>query len=121
VWIDSGYPLKEPALTARFDEACLWWRHERLHRAVLLDYPTRVAAFAADRSEMEASFLEMVARCDASPEARRKFSQACFHYAGQALSAWLERVRALPVKNTPAFYYANAWQGLNRLAGLPEE
>jgi secernin len=32
----------------------LWWAHERLHRCVLLDYPTRAQTGASERVELEA-------------------------------------------------------------------
>jgi secernin len=118
IWIDSGFSLDEPPLSANFDDKCLWWRHERLHREILHDYSNRIGEFTAERSALEASFLEMVNRCDPAPESRRKFTQACFKAADQALPAWLDRVCSTPVRNAPAFYYASAWQNYNRQAGL---
>jgi hypothetical protein len=118
LWIDSGFSLEEPPLSAIFNDKCLWWRHERVHRAVLHDYSNRIGEFTAERSALEASFLDMVNRCDPAPESRRKFTQACFNAADQAILVWLDRVCAAPVRNTPAFYYASAWQNFNRQAGL---
>src|SRR5690606_737140 len=43
-----------------YNPATLWWRHERLHRAVLEDYPARLNAFAGERDRLEASFLARV-------------------------------------------------------------
>lgn len=36
------------------DRESLWWRHERLHRAVLRDYETRRSTFEDERAELEA-------------------------------------------------------------------
>ncbi len=51
--IDTG-----PAARASgYDAATLWWRAERLHRAVLEDYEPRRAVFEADRAALEARAL----------------------------------------------------------------
>lgn len=35
------------------DRASLWWQHERLHRAVIVDYEARAAAIAVERAVLE--------------------------------------------------------------------
>ncbi|MBX3494591.1 MAG: C69 family dipeptidase, partial [Parvibaculum sp.] len=42
----AGLPDFGPAPGDLFDARTRWWRHERLHRAVLRNYPERLAAFA---------------------------------------------------------------------------
>lgn len=42
----------EPPVSERADLESLWWRHERLHRQVLLDYDPRSAAIADDLSRL---------------------------------------------------------------------
>lgn len=41
----------------RFDPAYRWWRHERLHRAALRDYPAALARYADERDRTEADWL----------------------------------------------------------------
>lgn len=51
--VDTG-PLPS---TTGFDGASLWWRAERLHRAVLKDYQARRAVFEPQRAELETRAL----------------------------------------------------------------
>jgi len=71
-----------PAPGAERDES-LWWTHERLHRAVMLD-PARLAPlFLGERDAMEARFLSgEVPSAEAWKEGRA------------ALGRWIERVEA---------------------------
>ena len=118
VWLDAGYPLNEPQPNGQFDSHCLWWRHERLHRAVLKDYDQRIQTYAAQRDALEARFLDAVDRCPAGCEERRNLSRACFERAEEAEAGWFETVRATPVARSPRFYYASAWKAFHRQAGL---
>ncbi len=69
------------------DGESLWWRHERLHRAVLADYDRRRAAFEAERARLEAEAWSIEAGDAAAVtgiwEAHR-----------QALPGWLEAAAA---------------------------
>jgi len=56
---DSSVLGPEPAGT--YDPDSLWWTHERLHRAVMRDYATRVPLFRDERDELEAMFLREAA------------------------------------------------------------
>ncbi len=47
--VDTG-PLPSPT---GFEGASLWWRSERLHRTVLLDYGARRKAFEGERRDLE--------------------------------------------------------------------
>ncbi len=65
------------------DNESLWWRHERLHRAVMRD-PVRLGrAYFADRDAVEAAWL-------ADPPE----PSAAFAEAAQLEADWLERVLA---------------------------
>jgi dipeptidase len=121
VWMDAGLPLEEPPLTGRFDPACLWWRHERLHRAVLRDYSNRIGLYAVDRDQMEEEFLRRAAACGASPQARLALSADCFQAADQASADWLERVECHPLKNSSRFYYQKAWKHWDHEAEIAHE
>ncbi len=53
----AGLPDLGPEPGSAYDPASLWWDHERLHRAVIRDYATRLALYQADRDALEATFL----------------------------------------------------------------
>ncbi len=41
LWLDTPLPDPQPTPVGTYDPQTLFWRHERLHRAVLRDYPAR--------------------------------------------------------------------------------
>jgi hypothetical protein len=120
VWLDSGLENTEPALTARYDPGCRWWRHERLHRAVLVDLPLRLGSYLAEREEVEKRFLASVDPVAGDRDARRNLTLACFSEADHVEAGWLERVNRAAVEKQNAWYYRRAWQGWNRAAQMPE-
>jgi secernin len=128
VWLEAGLPDTGPALTAEYDPATLWWRHERLHRAVLENYDARSAVYRAERDALEAEFL-----ADAGPliakqremavEDRRAalaaFSARCFARADEATETWTSRVREVPKRGRLPLLYSIAWRHANRRAKMP--
>jgi dipeptidase len=117
VWVDSGVPLAEPSPEGTYDERCLWWRHEKLHRAVLRNYQQRSAAYSADRNDLEAQFITQAGQCGDSVEMRREFSKACFQTAGAAEARWMEQVLAIP-EGKPRVYYRSAWRQFDQQAKI---
>lgn len=120
----AALPDFGPVPADRFDPATLWWRHERLHRAVLEDYAPRLAAFAGERDRLEASFFERVdaflARGGSAEEAGR-LSRAIWAEAAEAEERWLARVQAMPKRRgkSGSLLYRRHWRGLAKLAGMP--
>jgi dipeptidase len=94
-----GEPLAlGPAPNDRFDAAALWWRHERLHRAVARDPERLLPLFAAERDALEAAWLANAASIQ---------PQDAFAEAERRLADWSERVaraaRERPRDVRPAF------------------
>ena len=106
----------------QFDEGTLWWRHERLHRAVLADYATRMPLYAEERDGLEASFVaeeqSMYEHHRDDPDALAEFSQLCFEQADLATRHWYERVRAAPIRRRAGFFYRRYWIGQGRKADI---
>ncbi|QQS10695.1 MAG: C69 family dipeptidase [Rhodospirillales bacterium] len=120
LFVDLGLPARERAPTGRFDPRTRWWRHERLHRAVLEDYAARAAVVAAERDAMEAGFVARVAAVvDADAAARRRVVAACWAEADAAEARWLAAVSAMPVAARAALGYRRAWSKFNRAAAFP--
>jgi dipeptidase len=118
VWIDAGLPELGPTPTGEYNPDCLWWQHERLHRAVLRGYPERLAAYQGQRDRLEAEFIAAAGQMEPGQvAARASFSAHCFEQAGQAEVGWLQQVNAVPPRPLP-FYYNLAWQGFDRQAKL---
>ena len=118
IWMDTASSLNlgpVPASTA--DSASLYWTHERLHRATLLNYPERIKTYANDRDELEKKFTQgALELAKASAKEHADFTTQCFHEAAQAEAEWLKRVESIPVRK--AFLHSMAWGGFNKKAGI---
>jgi len=115
----------EPAGT--YSPKSLWWEHERLHRAILMDYPTRMAVIAADRDRLEERFVDGDQKAVAeaqklSADSRKKrlssFSEECFAEAWMAERKWIEAVAKTPVVKRPSALFRSYWNKQNKKAGL---
>jgi len=118
LWLDVERPWREPSPKGEFDPACLWWRHEKLHRTVLLDYPARSAWMREDRDRIEAGFIELAGTASPDRAARQDIAAACFAEAEAAEQRWLRQISAQPARTSNRFYYNLTWAGLNRQARL---
>lgn len=120
LWLDTPLPAAQPVPTGVYDEQTLFWRHERLHRAVLLDYPSRIACLAAERDELEREFVQgALARLTSPVAERTQFVAECFASAAAAEARWLDQITALPPRSRNGVLYRRAWTGWNRAAALP--
>ena len=113
VWFEGGLPaMTHPGQL--FDPSTMWWRHERLHRQTLRNYPQRMAAYAQQRDALEQQFLHESTQAGD----RAAFTAACFAQADAAEQAWLATVEAMP-ESRPSRLYSRAWQEWDRQAGMP--
>jgi dipeptidase len=122
VLMEHGLPDRRPKANDRYNPRARWWRHERLHRAILADFPARLAAIAAERDALEATFVaridEVLSDDGRGAAARRaKAVAACWDEADAAEDRWLREVSALPVREPADVGYRRGWRRLNRLAG----
>lgn len=101
--VTVGRALEHELPTNRADDTH-WWRHERLHRAVLRDW-TSAAAFLAERDELEEDWL--AAPPDPAAAAAESVART---------EAWRERV-GMPEEMRPRWLRA-LWQRWDRQAGL---
>ncbi|MEW6089360.1 MAG: peptidase U34 [Pseudomonadota bacterium] len=123
-WGAAALPCFGPAPTDIYDPRTRWWAHERLHRAVLGNYPERLAAYAGERDRLEASFIERVEallRRGGSAEEAAALSRAIWREADRAEARWLQLVKAVPENpaHRPSGPMAAHWGGLARQARFP--
>ena len=118
-----GAPLPDvgPAPSDHFDTESLWWRHERLHRVALDDFPAAMALIADERDAIEAAFR---ARMD---DAWRRGGSAvsasiedCWREAASAEARWTAAVNgsARHARSSIGRAAASAWGRLNSVAGF---
>jgi dipeptidase len=100
-----------PEPSDRFDPASLWWRHERLHRAVMRDPERLLPLYAKERDELEARWL--ATRSETSPA-------SAFAEAETRLAEWTERVAAAgPGADLRPAFVRRYWAQRDERAGLP--
>jgi len=117
VWFgDKPLPDLGPEPGEMFDEKSLWWRHERFHRTVLLDFAARSKDFRADREDFERDLLAQAGRIPAGE--RSAFTARAFVEADRKTAGWLARIRPLPIRSKPGRSYRSSWKKRNRAAGL---
>ena len=123
-WAGATPPDFGPAPSDIYNGRTRWWAHERLHRAVLGNYPERLAAFAGERDRLEASFIERVEallRRGGSAAEAAALSRAIWREADRAEERWLQLVKKVPENPAyrPSAPMAAHWGGLARQARFP--
>jgi secernin len=120
LWLDAPLPDTGPTPEATYDPKTLFWRHERLHRATLRDYPTRIQLYESERDALETQFVDdALARAGQPADERAAFAADCFDRAGEAEARWLAQVSGAARQSHPSWIYSLSWDRVNRQAGLP--
>ncbi len=119
MWMDASLPTLGTVPTSQADSDSLFWSHERLHRATLLNYPERIKTYASDRDELETKFTQGALNLTkASAKERAGFSAECFRESAQAGAEWLMRVEQAPARKK--ILSASAWNTFNKKAGMTD-
>ncbi len=120
VLFETGLPAQGPVPTGHIDTQTRWWRHERLHRAVLEDYAGRAAEIRPQRDALEAAFAERVdaalARGPSGPHLAAA-ARACWREADAAEAGWTAALIARPKVAASPTAYRRSWARLTQAAG----
>lgn len=119
VWLDAGFPDTGPEPSGTFDPASLFWQHELLHRATLLDYNGRLELYRHERDRLEERFVGGAFELTGAPVGKRaEFTARCFTEAAAMEAQWLERVCNQKRHAQLAWHYSRAWKRFNWQAEL---
>ena len=117
-WMDA-IPEFGKRPEGKYDENCIFWQHEVLHREVLRAYDSRLAVFSAERNTLEEQFLATAAeKAMDDAYSRKAWCEQCIQKSQQALGQWIEKVRQVPSEKQ-RLLYTLAWQKFNRQAAVP--
>ncbi|HEY5106344.1 MAG TPA: C69 family dipeptidase [Caulobacteraceae bacterium] len=120
VLFESGLPDQGPAPGGQFDVQSRWWRHERLHRAVLRDFAGHASSVRAACETLERAFSERIDLAlaqGAEPKVLRSIVADCWREADDAervLSAVMKTQRPMARSS-----YRLSWARLDQVAGMP--
>jgi secernin len=122
LWFARGLPGEMEPATAEFNEDHLWWRHELLHRTVIMDPATYLPLITDEQNKVEAGFLAKAraAQAEGSVDEKRQVSESCFNEAAEITEQWIEKVRKTDAVNQPGFLYHRAWEQWNRKVNFPQ-
>ena len=120
VVMGMALPDLGPPPTDRYDEESLWWRHERLHRAALADFPSAMDLIATERDALEAGFRARMSDAWRLGEAAVAAAVAvCWAEAEAAEGRWRAGLSKTRRASGPAGRSgALAWARLNAVAGF---
>ena len=116
-----GLPLPQTgAPTDRYDDESLWWRHERLHRAALDDFPAALALVAEERDALEAGFRQLMSEAwPRGAEAASAAVAACWRDATLAEERWRQAFKPSGAPSSIGKPAAISWARLSARAGFP--
>mmetsp|Transcript_33301 Transcript_33301/g.78089 ORF Transcript_33301/g.78089 Transcript_33301/m.78089 type:complete len:301 (-) Transcript_33301:16-918(-) len=125
LWLDAlpdrlgGSASDEHRPRTTTDRPSRWWKGERLHRAVLVDYTSRAPLLQDERNALERRFLaQWQAVSGGTVAARQSMATESLDMADEAAERWTRSVHGLPVTRTPPPRYAAHWAAWNRHARL---
>jgi dipeptidase len=122
LWFESGLPRETMPASAEFDDDLLWWRHELLHRTVIMDPATYLPLITDEQKKAEAAFLAKARAVqeNSSVQEKRQVSETCFNEADEITDRWIEKVRETEPVNRAGFLYRRAWEKWNHKVNFPQ-
>lgn len=119
----AGLPEHGSIPGRTYDRNALWWRHERIHRAVLRDFVDRLDMIREERDSIEKRFRESidVAWRVAGPDSDqlRRTIRECWREAAEVEARWASALAAADRPNRRMTSYDWSWTRHNGMAKLP--
>lgn len=119
IWMDAGLPDINFETSGIYEEKAFWWQHEKLRRAIMMDYQARLGVI---RNEVEAFQDQIIEKANSnkekSPSERLAFSQYAFDTESNLARSWLARIENMQVVKKVPFYYSNHLRFFNQQAKL---
>jgi len=91
-----------------YDSASLWWRHEKLHRSILKDYPNRIKIIEKEQKEFEQSFINQFTA--SSKEDKSRMTTHAFTQGDVLTENWLNQIQDTPSLSNNNWLYRHYWK-----------
>ncbi len=101
---------------AKYDVNSLWWRHEKLHRSILQDYPVRINLIKEEQREFEKTLINNFPASTSSE--KTDITLNAFKNAGALTTKWLTELNVSTVLSHNKFLYHRYWKKQNRNAHI---
>jgi secernin len=119
VWMDAGLPDMGLTPTGQYQPGTHWWEHEKLHRAVMLDYHHRKAMITEEQQSLQEKFLKLALEANSeSAPTRLEITRQCFAESLAFSQKWSAVVSRERIHKPAAIWYKSAWNKINREAKL---
>jgi secernin len=114
-WIDTGFPGSGTEPAGVYDPNHLFWRHERLHRSTLRNFPKLIRLYQDERDKIEARFVAQALDLAGKPLIERTaLVERCYAEAEAAEERWLAQVKTAKEANRTGALFQIAWRGFNQ-------
>lgn len=112
---ESSLPV-ESIPGAKYDVNSLWWRHEKLHRFILQDYPVRINLIKEEQKKFEETLIN---NFPTSTSAEKKdITLKSFENADALTTKWLTKLKATSLTSNRTWLYRRYWKKQNRNAQM---
>lgn len=118
VWMKAGLPDMGPHSTEKFDQRSLWWDHERIHRRVLQDFPTRHAYLSGEIGDLEKKIEESVRVLEKNDSKKGRLTTSAFKQERDLYPNWMAALDKMPPEHKNGWFYTKYWQKNNQKAQI---
>jgi dipeptidase len=121
LWLDSGVPDFGKPPKGNYSKDSMFWKHEEVHRAILVDYTERIKLIKPEQREIEQGFLDLVRQVGNKSESERaQISLDCYNKSDALETKWVEKTRQHNVKTKNTLLFKVAWEKNNKAAKMPD-
>ncbi len=107
-----------------YDGKSLWWQHERIHRAILKDYPNRMPIITPQQSTFEQKWIKKIKELRQMPSVDvDTLKQIMVQATTESIKLeeqWLKQFAQMPPKHKNGFLYRRYWNKRNKLDQMPD-
>jgi dipeptidase len=109
-------PELGPKPVGKYSPNSLWWKHEKLHRTILMDFQKRHQILNNRRIELEKEFYNISMNTDS--DNFYDLTKSAFVKSKEFEDGMLNELRDLPIKKKPKSSYRKYWKTQNMKAEM---